>query len=188
MVNVALQEKEDRRTKIATDLGSVLVAYSGGVYPTFLLKFAIDNLGPNKVAAVTAVMDSTSPKTWKAPPLWRRRSAPGISSSTRRRWMIRSTSPLRLIAATIVRRPLQRALDCEKSSASLMSWTAPNISDQGDYRPGERATKELGIRSPLREAGLDKTRSASCRERRASRTGTCRHRRVWPQGFPTVSR
>ena len=32
-----------------------------------------------------------------------------------------------------------------------------NMDDQGDYRPGERALKELGIRSPLREAGLYKS-------------------------------
>ncbi len=32
-----------------------------------------------------------------------------------------------------------------------------NMDDQSDYRPGERAVKELGIRSPLREAGLYKT-------------------------------
>jgi uncharacterized protein len=31
-----------------------------------------------------------------------------------------------------------------------------NVDDDGDYRPGRRAIKELGIRSPLHEAGLSK--------------------------------
>ncbi len=40
-----------------------------------------------------------------------------------------------------------------------LSWIADgsNTDDEADYRPGERAMKELGIRSPLREAGLYKS-------------------------------
>ena len=40
-----------------------------------------------------------------------------------------------------------------------LSWIADgsNMDDEADYRPGERAMKELGVRSPLREAGLYKS-------------------------------
>ncbi len=39
-----------------------------------------------------------------------------------------------------------------------------HIDDEGDYRPGMQAVKELDIASPLREVGLTKRKSANCPE------------------------
>jgi len=44
------------------------------------------------------------------------------------------------------------------ASEKAIPWVVDgaNIDDDGDYRPGSRAARELGVRSPLREAGMTK--------------------------------
>lgn len=157
MANIALQEKEELLRKSLRGLGSVLVAYSGGVDSTFLLKFAIDTLGPDRVAAVTAVSDTYKPEDLE--------SAAAIAKRIGTRHVIVHSTEMddpEYIANTP-----DRCYYCKKIRFGGLSGLlkelgiahvvdGANMSDQGDYRPGERATKELGIRSPLREAGLYK--------------------------------
>lgn len=157
MVNDALQEKENLLGKSLEDLGSVLVAYSGGVDSTFLLKFAIDTLGPNKVAAVTAVSDTYKPEDLEL--------AAAMAKKIGARHVIAHSTEMS--DPEYVANTPDRCYYCKKirfgGLGNLLKELhiahivdGANMSDQGDYRPGERATKELGIRSPLREAGLYK--------------------------------
>ena len=157
MTNVSLREKEDRLQNTLRDLGSVLVAYSGGVDSTFLLKFAIDTLGTDKVAAVTAVSDTYRPEDLE--------SASSLAKEIGARHIVVHSAEMD--DPEYVANTPDRCYYCKKIRFSGLSGLlkelniahvvdGANMSDQGDYRPGERATKELGIRSPLRESGLYK--------------------------------
>ncbi len=157
MTSVSLREKEDRLQKTLRDLGSVLVAYSGGVDSTFLLKFAIDTLGRDNVAAVTAISDTYKPEDLEI-------AAAMAKEIGARHIVVHSTE---MDDPDYVANTPDRCYHCKKIRFSGLSCLlkglniahvvdGANLSDQGDYRPGERATKELGIRSPLSEAGLYK--------------------------------
>ena len=158
MTNAPLREKEECLQKTIQDLGSVLVAYSGGVDSAFLLKFAIDTLGQDKVAAVTAVSDTYKPDDLE--------SAAALAKEIGARHIVVHTAEMD--DPEYVANTPDRCYYCKKIRFSGLSGLlkelgiahvvdGANMSDQGDYRPGERATKELGIRSPLREAGLYKS-------------------------------
>jgi uncharacterized protein len=139
------------------DLGSVLVALSGGVDSTLLLKCAVDTLGAGNVAAATAVSEITAREDVD--------DAAMIARDLGVRHVIVQSCEME--NADFVANTPERCYVCKKGRYSAllklkedlgMAWIADgsNMDDEADYRPGEKAMKELGIRSPLREAGLYK--------------------------------
>ncbi|MCP4399612.1 MAG: ATP-dependent sacrificial sulfur transferase LarE [bacterium] len=154
--NDPIEQKFIRFKEILTDMESVLVAYSGGVDSTFVLKVAKDMLG-DKVIAVTELSPVyPSEETEQAEVLARQMEVPHQFFSTEE-----------LSNPDFVNNPENRCYWCKKELfASLLDIAkehrlnyvldGSNFDDIDDFRPGMQAAEELGIRSPLKEACLTK--------------------------------
>ncbi|HHY90295.1 MAG TPA: ATP-dependent sacrificial sulfur transferase LarE [Clostridiales bacterium] len=149
-----IEEKYETLQRILSGMGKVVIAFSGGVDSTFLLKAAHDVLGEN-VIAVTI----TSPFH----PEWEIKEAEEIAKEIGVQQVF---IPVDLVPE-IKDNPPQRCYLCKKYLFQrILSYAGENgypyvadgtnHDDTLDYRPGLKALKELRIRSPLLEAGLGK--------------------------------
>ena len=149
-----MNEKFASLKKYLSELGSMAVAFSGGVDSTFLLKVAHDLLG-EKVIAVTAAS--------KALPARELEVTKNFCQAENIRQVIFNSDEL--ISEIFLRNPKDRCYICKRAIfEKILSIAAENniahvvegsnMDDTGDYRPGMRAIAELGIKSPLRQVGL----------------------------------
>ncbi len=152
-----VEEKYGKLQAILRDMESVVVAFSGGVDSTFLLKAAVETLGEKNVLGVTA--DS---ETYPSSEL---EEARRLAEQIGVRHLVIETSELAIPGYTENNK--NRCYFCK---SSLFDHLVPVLGEQGfqnivygviaddikEFRPGMRAAKEKGIRGPLQEANLFK--------------------------------
>lgn len=149
-------EKLARLRRIIGRCEGTAVAFSGGVDSTLLLRVARDVLGEN-VLAVTVVSAVESARDVE--------EAGRIAAELGARWRRLDVDEREIDGFTD--NPPDRCYRCKKDLFTRIAaiargeglgcvMEASNADDRGDYRPGMRAVAELGIASPLLEAGLSK--------------------------------
>ena len=154
-------EKYERLTEIVRDIGSMVVAYSGGVDSSLLVKAAHDTLsnGGNggKLLAVTADSGSYPRSEFS--------EAVALIKRIGAKHRVVQSGEMEIAGYTD--NPTDRCFYCKGELFGILKSIAgeggfstvcdgANIDDADDYRPGRRAAKELNVRSPLMEAGMTK--------------------------------
>lgn len=148
--------KTDHLYDILTKMGSAVIAFSGGVDSAFLLAAAQKALGDRVLAVTLDSVFSPAAETEEAAAFCRSR---GIMHT------VLTVDPLS--DQSIADNPPDRCYHCKKLLFSEILRVAArrgipyvcegtHADDLADYRPGMRAVSELGIRSPLAEAGMTK--------------------------------
>ena len=148
--------KYDLLQNILREMESVLIAYSGGVDSALLLKVAHDVLGDRAIGAI-ASSDAYAPEETQE----------AIATAAQMGIRLVTLETHELEDERYVKNDLQRCYFCKTELFTQLEPLAKqyavryiaygvNKDDDGDFRPGQRAAREFGVRGPLKEAGMGK--------------------------------
>jgi pyridinium-3,5-biscarboxylic acid mononucleotide sulfurtransferase len=154
---------ENKRVMLLTrlkDLGKVVIGFSGGVDSSLILKAAIDELSADNVWAVTGDSESLLPEELE----FCRKLGAQIGVKPENFIEIRTNE---LSNPNYKANPIDRCFYCKHELFSSMQNVArqvgasyildgSNADDKNDWRPGRKAAGQLGVISPLAEAGITK--------------------------------
>lgn len=151
-----LEAKLEILKELLTRYQSCIIAFSGGVDSSLLFKVAVDVLG-DKVMAVTADSETYPPHELE--------QARELAVQLNANFQVIKTEEL--TNPVFAQNPPNRCYFCkqelfgklvalaeEKGYAYVLDGA--NADDAADFRPGMQAARELGVQSPLKEAGLTK--------------------------------
>jgi uncharacterized protein len=151
-----LKVKEARLRAVFRDLGSCIVAFSGGVDSALVLHVGAQELG-DRALGITARSESLAEREYTG--------AVGFAAAIAARHEVVDTHEL--ADPSYAANPANRCYFCKSELYGRLEEIArergiPHIvdgynrDDEGDWRPGRAAAREHGVRSPLHEAGLRK--------------------------------
>ena len=154
---MTIDEKYDLLRQIIKKLGRIVVAYSGGVDSTFLLKTCVDVLGSKNVLACIAA----------GPSLPKSQYAKAVEMAKNMQVAVETVEPNELADKTYSANKADRCFHCKSHLFKILNKLAKekgfdcvicgsNTDDFNDYRPGNKAVKIFNVRCPLAEAHLAK--------------------------------
>lgn len=152
-----LKDKYNSLQKILKKLDKVIVAYSGGVDSTLLLKAAAETLGAEKVLACIA----------EGPSLPQHQYLQAVERAKNMGVDVQTVKPNELADVAYSANRADRCFHCKLHLYGILAGIAReqnfncvicgcNFDDKDDFRPGNRAAEVFGVRCPLMEAKLTK--------------------------------